>query len=280
MKISYFLPIFNDDEAIRFLQKFTATEFFNTHKDCELIIATTRSKYLDEVKNVVMGKCEVTFLYGDKEFTFNDAFHKAVEVITGDVCLLLDSKISNIEPLLKKCMAKYDSDAKVVFVSKRYSKVKGFFKKIGYYIYKFFSQIFVGKADKGNIVTLGLLDGSILKILMAIPDKRCLLKNTDKFYGIKTATIYVDDKTKNTDSTKGKMTSGMWSFIWSTAIFSYLLAVTILLSIICPLPTFVKVPLIFGMIITGLLSIFSYPKHIFILRNYPLQKIDFTIEKI
>ena len=282
MKISYFLPIFDDDEAIRFLQKFTASQFFDDYKDREFIIALDKmSKRIDEIKEMLQPLCDITILYAQEDFSFNDAFHKAVELITGDMCLFLDSKLMNIEPLLKKCMSKYEKDAKIVFVNKTSNnKVKAFFKKIGQYIYKFFTNIFVSKTDKCNVITLGLIDKSIVKLLLAIPDKRCLLKNTENFYGIKTATIYIDEKVKTTDTTKGKMTSGMWTFIWSTTVLCYLVITGVLLGIIFSLPAFVKVLLAFGIIFSLVISAFSYPKHIFVLRNYPTEKVQFLIEKI
>ncbi len=271
MKINYFFPVFLGDKIDTCLKNFKSSTFFKKYSNYNFIyvcdIADVENKKVLETEVKKNKKDKLILL--DKCFTYNDAFYNAISYFDGDVLLLGDTKINRIDLVFEKCMQKYEKNINVVHVIKKQTKFKGFILNTLKAIYNFFINIFTGKKDRMNLVSLGLIDKSILELLKVLPNKCCFLKNTKDLLGFETRTIYIPQDTKTYKLNYKKKTGALLSFIISSIVMFSLIITLILLNI------FIKQDILvynlLGILFIAFcisISVTTLPKHFFDIRNY------------
>lgn len=281
MRISYFVYMRKEENALDYLKKLTNSDFFTNNETSELTICfPSIIKDKNKIKALLKNKCDTFLIYSDEEITINDGFYKAVDHMEGDVCILLDSAVRSFAPLVKKCLEKHEKGARIIKVCRRYRGIKSFFHRIGQSIYGFFCRIFASKTDEGNVLSLGLIDKYVLDLMKTLPQKRCLMKNSSGLYDVPTATIYVDYKKLPKDTVTRSSTSDMRNFIIFTTLTPMLITIIVLLNIFTSPHIIINFALVLLTIFSTILACTSLPKHIFMCRNFPLNKIKIKEEKI
>ncbi len=281
MRISYFVYLREEKDAIDYLKKLTNSDFFSNNDTSDMTIFLPNGmKNVKKIKSILKDKCDSTLIYTDDKYSFNDAFYNAVENMEGDVCIMLDSAVKNFTPLVKKCLEKHEKGARIVRVCKRYKGIKAFFHKMWHGIYGFFCKIFTSKVDEENVISLGLIDRYVIDLMKALPAKRCMLKNVTGLYDVSTATIYVDDKKLPEDTVTKQQTKDKRNFIISISLIPLIITALVIANILTSPHPAINVGLIILAIFSIIISCFSLPKHIFLCRNYPLKKTNIKVEKI
>lgn len=270
MDISYLFPIFEDNDAKVFFDKFLASKFFSSQKNVQILTYVLKNdkRNLNALSEIAK-KCKIIKVnIEENTFTYNDIFKKAINNFKGDILLLGDAKIKNIELVFKKCLEKYESGANIVFVKKKYSGIKKFFNNALQFFYNFFIKIFTGKKDRFNIVSLGLYDKNIIDFFQTLPDKCCFLKNTKDLFGFCSKTIYIDEKVEILKLNFKKRTTSLLFASISLSLFVTFLILIILFNILFSnLPTIYNLIGIFGLFISFFISSLLFPKHFYDIRN-------------
>lgn len=283
MKIEYFFPVFKEDNIKEYLSNFKKTDFFKKNKDFKFLFVCHKEDKinLEYLSKEALKNENYKILVSDKYFTYNDAFSFSVGHFKADVVLLGDTKISRIDLVFEKCLEKYNKKANVVHIIKKHTGVKGFLKNLALKIYNFFIQIFTGKKDRCNIISMGLIDKDVIDILKVLPHKHCFLKNTKSLKGFESRTIYIDAKTKTYKLNYKQTTGFLIGTYVSLALSLLLIALQILLNIL------IKDGLVVYNIINTIVVLVSltttailFPKHIFDIRNRENRKKEFNIEEI
>lgn len=269
MKISYFFPIFKDDDAKTFFEKFLKGKFYNTHPSSQIILVVYKDdlKNLDYLKALSKKHANMQVYVAQKRFSFNSAYKAVLEYIDGDVLLLGDLKVPNIDPLFEKCIQKHEGGAKLVHIVKSYPKFKSFFKNIGKKIYNFFVRLFTSKTDACNITSLGLLDSSVVDILKTIPQKCIFLKNTKDHYMLPSSDVYVDYRVQSHEQSFRKTTFALKSAMTSAITFSLLLVFLVLFNTFVGEVLALNLVCILIEVALFIVFIMALPKHIFDCRN-------------
>jgi len=270
MDISYLFPIFENNDAKTFFNKFLSSKFFLEHKNVQVLTFVAK----DDEKNVkfLLKLSEKNKIFKvvveEQKFSYNDAFKKAIQISKGDILLLGDAKISNIDTLFSKCVEKYNSKADIVFVKKKYGKIKNFFYNALQCFYNFFIKIFTGKKDRFNIVSLGLYNKDVVELFRELPSKCCFLKNTKNLFGFCSKTIYIDSKIDTLRLNFTKKTNSLFVAIISLSLFIILLLLTIFLNIFLNEVSIVyNIFAIFGCFILFMMASLLFPKHFYDIRN-------------
>ena len=269
MKICYFFPVFEDDDAQTFFAKFLKGNFFSIHDYSQMIVVVNKDDLnnLDYLKRISTKFPKMQVYVAQKRFTFNSSFRAVLEYIDGDVLLLGDLKVPNIDPLFEKCIQKYESGSRIVHVVKSYPKFKGFFKNIGNKIYNFFIRLFTSKTDACNITSLGLLDNSVVDILKTIPHKSTFLKNTKDHYMLPSSDIYVDCRLQSHNQSLRSPTFASKTTAICAITFFLLLVALILFNVFVGEVTAFNLMCILIEIALLVVCILALPKHIFDCRN-------------
>jgi len=270
MDISYLFPIFENNDAKSFFKKFLASKFFCEQKNIQILTYVAK----DDEKNVAslleLSKEHKIFkvIIEDNKFTYNSIFKKAMTLIKGDILLLGDAKIKNIDLIFLKLLEKYKLGTNIVFVKKKYNGFKNFMINLFQNMYNFFIKIFTGKKDRFNIISLGLYDKNVIDVFQTLPDKCCFLKNTKNLFGFSSKTIYIDSKVETYKLNFTKKSFSLLSAIVSLSIFIILLLTTILLNIfIQSVAIEYNIFAIFGCLILLLMTGLLLPKHFYDIRN-------------
>lgn len=270
MKISYLFPIFKEDDAKSFFEKFLDTAFFRAQKSKEIYVYVEENdqKNLKVLKSFSKKSKSFKIKIEKESFTYNSIFKKSIGLIKGDVLLLGDLKVKNLELLFAKCLEKKDEGANIVFVKKRYKGIKNFFVTLKRNFYNFFIKIFTGKKDRFNILSLGLYDKDVLDVLRALIEKSLFLKNTKDIFGFHSKTLYIDEKVKTYQPLFFKKTLSLIMAFASLGTFFLLLILTVLLNIFSDsLSIWYNIFAIFGCLLTLSVAALFFPKHFFDIRN-------------
>ena len=269
MDICCFFAINKDDDAKIVYKNIFDSNFYKEHKNCKFIFACSKAdkknlscvnKLKKNNKNIKLVEIE------DKDFNYKSAFNCVINDVDSEILLLGDSKIARNDLIFSKCLEKYKKGANVVHVKKKKNGIKGLFSSLVENIYNFFVNIFTGKRDRCNILTLGLYDKNIIDLLKELPQKACFLKNTKNIYGYNFRTIYIDNKTicQKNNFVKRKSKN---LIVFSNVTFACFLAIFVILNAL------VNVSIVFNLIFIVLLTIlfvlviFSIPKYFFEKRN-------------
>lgn len=268
MKISYIMPIFNESN-IKNLSIFFKSKFFAENDENEVIICSTKNMLKNKDVQKIKKEHNAKIVEMPENFTYNDAFKIAVVNVSGDVLLLGDLKINNLDVVFGECLKKYDSGANYVHVKIRKSGFKGWCKKIVQNIYNFFTNIFTNKYDDCNITSLGLYDKNCIELFKALQNKGPFLKNTKNFIGQKKKTVYLKKEVDHYSPNYKQITPPLKAFFVSQIIVGICILALVLFSI------FIKKNLAVYIIVASLtlilfvlLSVIFYAKHIFNIRNY------------
>lgn len=279
MDISYLFPIFENDDAKKFFEKFLGSKFFCEQKNVQILTYVIKNDEKNLTALLELSKQNKIFkvIVEENKFTYNDIFKKAMTLIKGEILLLGDAKINNLSFIFSKCVEKYLNGANVVLVKKKYSGFKKFLMNISQSFYNFFIKIFTGKKDRLNIISLGLYDKNVLDVFQTLPDKCCFLKNTKDLFGFSSKTIYIDSNVETYKLNFAKKTFSLLSAIISLSLFIILLITAILLNIfIQDFPVEINIFAIFGFLILFLMTSLLFPKHFYDVRN----DVENSIKKI
>lgn len=282
MKIDYFFPVFNKDDAKGVLENFFKTEFFKKNKENKIIVCCNNKdeQNLTYLKSKSKNNKKFKLLILDNEFTYNDAFYYAVDNFDGDVVLLGDCKIERNDLVFASCLEKYNKGASLVHIFKRHKGIKVFFANIFSGAYNFFIKIFTNKRDRLNVISLGLISKDIVDLLKVLPKKRCFLKNTKDLIGYESRTVYIDGKTKTYKPNFKKATGSLITSIVAGSINILSLFLIILLNCLTSIPTAVNIVLGSAIILSVILVALFLPKHFFDIRNYPTKNLKYNIKQI
>lgn len=278
MTIDYFFPIFKEDNAKVCLENFKKTEFYKNNKSARFIFVCNKNdennfKYLSSV----VGK-ENKLLLFDNNFTYNDAFFYAINYFQSDIVLLADCKIARLDILFNKCLEKYKKKASVVHIIKRTKGLKGFFIRTFQKFYNIMINMFTGKRDRCNVISLGLIDKHVIDVLKVLPSKCCYLKNTKDLHGFESRSIYIDGKTKTYKLNYKKSTPCL------QMVYGFLGVSTGLIILLILLNSFIKTNIsvyniitITTVIVCMISTFIVLPKHFFDIRNRENRKVDLKI---
>jgi hypothetical protein len=274
MKVSYLFPVFKDDNAQSFFEKFFASKFFSSHDDCEILayVSSSDKNNVETLKNFAQKNKNFFLNIIEEPLDYNFVFREAVTKVKGDILLLGDCKVNNIDILFSKCVEKHKSGANIVFVKQKKRGIKKFFANMFQSIYNFFIRLFTGKKDRFNIISLGLYDKNVVDLFATLPNKCCFLKNTKDMFEFSSKTIYIDESVKTFRPNFAQKSNALIASIISISLFVVLLATTIVLN-----ATLSSVAFEFNIISIFLLIIFLvsfamlFPKHFFDIRNEVLR---------
>ncbi len=269
MKISCLFPIFITDDAEKYFEKFLSSKFFNENKTMKIIVFVTKFDEKNKTSLENLSKQHKNFKLEiiQDNFNYNDAFLKATKVFDGDVLLLGDTKIDNIDLIFTKCLEKYRQGANIVFVKKKYGKFRQFFMNFLQSFYNFFIKILSNKRDRFNVISLGLYDKNVLDVFRELPDKCCFLKNTKDLFGFSSRTIYIDSKIQTLKQNFGKPTPSLISGIVTLSLFTCVIILTIILNSTMRASATLNIFAIFGSLFFLVLSMIFFPKHFCDIRN-------------
>ncbi|MGN0798291.1 MAG: hypothetical protein ACI4L7_01825 [Christensenellales bacterium] len=267
MKICYFFPILKNNDAKRFFEEFSKSDFFAKYKDRQIIFACQKSDtknldYLATLKEIA------TVNVFENNFDYLDAFVSCLPSFDGDILLLGDTSLCDNSLVFEKCLEEYSLGADVVQIRKRYSGVKGFFARIWSKCFNAFSHLVSNKNDSGNVLSLGLYSRDVVEIMQALPDKSCLLKNTTSLLGVKYKTIYIDSSSETYTPSYHTLSPSLKKSIISGIVF--LATITLIISLCTALPSYQLPVILIGLFViivstsAGLMMLF---KHFFGLRN-------------
>ena len=267
MKICYFFPILKNNDAKRFFEEFSKSDFFAKYKDRQIIFACQKSdtKNLDYLATL---KDTATVNVFENNFDYLDAFVSCLPNFDGDVLLLGDTSLCDNSLVFEKCLEEYSLGADVVQIRKRYSGVNGFFARIWSKCFNAFSHLVSNKNDSGNVLSLGLYSRDVVEIMQALPDKSCLLKNTTSLLAVKYKTIYIDSSSETYTPSYHTLSPSLKKSIISGIVFLATIILTI--SLCTALPSYQLPVILIGLFViivstsAGLMMLF---KHFFDLRN-------------
>lgn len=277
MKLSYLVPIYDTKSITPFIKGIVDSDFFAKNECAEMILCLKKDDKLDDEALKILSNINVVMLKADKDFSFNDAFYASIEHVSGDALLLVDTHLKNTPALITKCLKKHENGARIVFVKKKREKTKGFFYNIFEKVYNLFISIYTGKRDKGNIISMGLIDKYVVDLLKSIPHRRCALKNTDNLYKVKTSTIYVNPNMPCEKTNIKVKTSSKTATIVSGIAGVALIALAIIINIFTHL-FLLNTITIFVAILCIITSLLALPKHIYDCRNKNINNVKFDIE--
>jgi len=271
LQITYFLPIFKDNNASTVLQNFKTSLFYKSNANTSnfVFVCGEEDKNLDVLKQEVNLNSNNTLVTISKnDFTYNDAFYCGLTYLNGEVVLLLDPYLARNDAVCQKCLEKFSKGVNVVHIVKRKQGFKGFLTKIWQGIYNFFIKIFTGKTDRCNVTSLGLIDKDVIDILKALPNKCCFLKNTKQLYGVNSRTIYIDAKTNTYKLNYKRKTTSLTATIISLFVSLFLLGFLLgfdlgFTKFIVSLNITVILLIVLGLVVSLLL----FQKHLFDVRN-------------
>ena len=272
MKISYFFPVFEEDDAKDFFETFLQSKFYAQNSQAEIFVCACEldKKNVKHLSSLVKKHNNVKLFLCEQKFEYNDAFSFCLDKFDGDILLLGDCKIKKIEAIFSKCIEKNQKGANVVHVCKKRGKLKSFFVETKNKIYNLFVWLFTGKKEKCNQISLGLIDKNVVDILKTLKPKACFLKNTKSFFGFNSRTIYIDEKIE-TYEPKLKTNNSSMKLFFSSIIFSAVLSLLILF--LCLFAKNSAEILIIMCIFFALIGLFVahifWQKHKFDVRNMP-----------
>ena len=138
MKITYFFPVFECDDAKNFFEFFFASKFYNEHLPSTIFACVKKDdkKNVKYLSNIAKKNENFQLFLCEGDFEFNDAFAFCLNKFDCDILLLGDCKIKKIENVFAKCIEKHQKGASVVHVCKRRGKFKTFFVEAKNKIYK------------------------------------------------------------------------------------------------------------------------------------------------
>lgn len=253
MKITFLFNILEENDLKTFFENFFKSKIY-TSNECEVFVyAKNNIEKKEYLLDLEKNKKIVTNFEG---LTLNASFVDVLKKMTGEVLLLGDNKIKNIDRVFEKEIEKYKEGADVIFVKKKESKIKGFFTKIFHFFYNLFCKIFVEKKDALNITTLGLYGKNVLDVLKSLEEQSLKTKNFDEFLGYNTQEIYITSCKTSQEKVKA------WDVILPSLLF-----VLFLVGICCMVATLILNNIIlFGLsILATVLGLITCP--IIILKN-------------
>ncbi|NCB48156.1 MAG: hypothetical protein EOM55_00790 [Clostridia bacterium] len=270
MDISYLIPIFENNDAKIFFETFLSSKFFCEHKNVQILtyVAKSDEKNLKVLKDLSKKNSIIKVFIEEKTFSYNSVYKKAINIMKGDILLLGDAEIQNLDLIFSKCLEKYKLGANIVLVKKRFSGIKNFFISAFENFYNFVIKIFTGKKDRFNIISLGLYDKNVIDVFKTLPEKCCFLKNTKNLFGFSSRTIYIESKVKTNKLDFKKMTTTLLFAIISFFLSFVLFLTTLFLNVFLQqVPPEYNLFAIFGCIILLILASIISPKHFYNIRN-------------
>ena len=280
MKITYFFPVFRDNNAKVFFDEFLKSDFYLSHdtQDIVCVVNATDKENVDYLKDISAKEPIFKVFLSEKDFSFNSAFKSSLDYFEGDVVLLGDLKVPKIQLLFEKCLQKHQKGAKIVHVSKHYGKVKGFFVSIWRAVYKMFSRFFTGKTDAYNIESLGLLDKDFVELIKELPHKCCFLKNTKDHYEISSGNIVVDGKVPHHKTELKKSTLAIKTCMVCSLLFATNLLLLLLLNLTIEGLFMTNILIALLEILLAIMIIVTIPKHFFDCRNIVYERESITLD--
>lgn len=283
MDINYFFPVFKQDDIKTYLKNFKTSAFFKKYTKFSFVFVCEKSdeKNIKQIKEEIKTNKQNKLITLNKPFSYNDAFYNAIKFLNADVVLLGDTNVVRIDAVFEKCMQKYDKKINVVHIVKRQVKFKGFIFNMFHSFYNFFVKLFTNKLDRLNVISLGLIDKSVIEVLKELPNKCCFLKNTKNLLGFETRTIYIPPNTNTFHLNYKKPTLSLILSIVSLGLSLGFIIAVILLN--CFIKTNALVYNIIGVLLVVIsLSTASIliPKHIFDIRNYENREEVFEVEEV
>ena len=106
MKLTYFFPIFRDDDGGDFFSAFLQTEFFSKHETQKIVVVVNQDdeKNLEKMQKIAKKHAFFMIFVSKKSFSYNSALKSALPYLDGDVALLGDLKTNNIQIVFEKCL--------------------------------------------------------------------------------------------------------------------------------------------------------------------------------
>ena len=277
MKLTYFFPVFREDDCEEFFTNFLQTNFFLKNQAEKIIVVLNQDdeKNLQKIKKIAKKHQFFMIFTSKKQFSYNSALKSALDYFDGDVLLLGDLKTKNIQFIFEKCLEKHKKGAKVVNVKKANQSI---FARIWQKIYGGFTKLFTNKKDDGALLSLGLIDKDVLDIMKSIPDKAIFIKNVDYNYNLPLSTLYIDKNVAIYKENFFKKTFALKMLFVSSALFVFNLLLLVLLNL------FLKDMVVFNCIAISveflllvLVSV-SLPKQIFDCRNIVFEEENICLE--
>lgn len=266
MKICYFFPIFKDVDAKKFFEEFSKSEFYKTHIDRKIVFACENSddknlSYLKTIPNVTLNVFE-------KKFSYNDAFKTCLKDFDGDILLLGDCALCGIDTVFEMCLEEHKNGADIVHLAKSFGKAKGFFANLWSNCSKLFSSLVANQKDCGNVLSLGLYSRDVVEIMQSLPEKSCLLKNSNSLVGFQSKTIFIDGSSETYSPDFHQKSTALKSAVVCNLIFIVSLALMITFDILFPAyQLVVTLVSVFFMIVSLSVCLMMVCKHFFDLRN-------------
>lgn len=266
MKICYFFPIFKNVDAKKFFKEFSKSEFYKNHPDKKIVFVCEKTddknlEYLKTLENITLNVFE-------SEFSYNDAFKTCLKDFNGDILLLGDCALCEIDTVFELCLEEYKKGADIVHLSKKYTRAKGFFANIWTNCSRIFSSLVANQKDCGNILSLGLYSRDVVEIMQALPERACLLKNSNSLIGFSSKTIFIDGSSETYSPNFHQKSSAIKSAVVCNIIFDVALVLMILFDILFPTHQLViTLVSIFFMIVSLAVCLMMVCKHFFDLRN-------------
>lgn len=266
MKICYFFPIFKDVNAKKFFEEFSKSEFYKTHTDRKIVFACENSdnknlSYLKTIPNITLNVFE-------KKFSYNDAFKPCLKDFDGDVLLLGDCALCGIDTVFEMCLEEHKNGADIVHLAKSFGKAKGLFANLWSNCSKLFSTLVANQKDSGNVLSLGLYSRDVVEIMQSLPEKSCLLKNSDSLVGFVSKTIFIDGSSETYSPDFHKKSSAIKSALVCNIIFIVALALMITLDILFPVYQLaITLVAVFFILVSLSVCLMMICKHFFDLRN-------------
>lgn len=209
MKINCLFPIFEENNAKLFFDKFFKSSFYEQNKNCSLLIYVNSKdeNNIKTLKSLTKKHKNILLNLVEKDFNYNDVFLNAIQTYSCDVLLLGDTQIENIDRLFNALIEKHLNGANIVHIKKKSNKFETFFKNIFSKFYNFFVNLFSYQNDALNVTSLGLIDKNIIDVLLSLPNKATRLKNCTKMYGFNIDYLYIDKNIKTYKPKRKKILS-------------------------------------------------------------------------